>query len=125
MKYEKQKVSGAVRTDFILSAEIMAIALGTVSTKPIWGAGAVLAINLAITVFVYGLRPALCVWMTWAVTDGQEQQRGQGTGPRHDCPHTMAGCAPVDCGHGGHVHGGGSFAWCMALRRLSIGYRQW
>lgn len=56
MEYEKQKVSGAVRTDFILSAEIMAIALGTVSTKPIWEQGAVLvAVALAITVFVYGL----------------------------------------------------------------------
>ena len=56
MEYEKQKVKGAVRTDFILSAEIMAIALGTVSTKPIWEQGAVLiAVALAITVFVYGL----------------------------------------------------------------------
>ena len=54
--YEKAKVSGAVRTDFILSAEIMAIALGTVVTKPIWEQGAVLiAVALAITVFVYGL----------------------------------------------------------------------
>ena len=54
--YEKAKVSGAVRTDFILSAEIMAIALGTVATKPIWEQGAVLvAVALAITVFVYGL----------------------------------------------------------------------
>ena len=56
LEYEKLKVKGAVRTDFILSAEIMAIALGTVSTKPIWEQGAVLiAVALAITVFVYGL----------------------------------------------------------------------
>ena len=56
VQYEKQKVAGAVRTDFILSAEIMAIALGTVSTKPIWEQGVVLvAVALAITVFVYGL----------------------------------------------------------------------
>ena len=54
--YEKSKVSGAIRTDFILSAEIMAIALGTVSAKPIWEQGLVLvAVALAITVFVYGL----------------------------------------------------------------------
>ena len=54
--YEKEKVSGAVRTDFILSAEIMAIALGTVSDKPLWEQFAVLvAVALAITVFVYGL----------------------------------------------------------------------
>ncbi|MPS95980.1 DUF808 family protein, partial [Comamonas sp.] len=44
------------RTDFILSAEIMAIALGTVATKPIWEQAAVLiAVALGITVFVYGL----------------------------------------------------------------------
>ena len=56
MEYEKQKVKGAIRTDFILSAEIMAIALGTVSTKPIWEQAVVLvAVALAITVFVYGL----------------------------------------------------------------------
>ena len=31
---EKEKVKGAVRTDFILSAEIIAITLGTVSAEP-------------------------------------------------------------------------------------------
>lgn len=56
LEYEKQKVKGAVRTDFILSAEIMAIALGTVSTKPIWEQALVLiAVAIGITVFVYGL----------------------------------------------------------------------
>ena len=58
--YEKAKVAGAVRTDFILSAEIMAIALGTVSDKPIWEQALVLiAVALAITVFVYGLVAAI------------------------------------------------------------------
>ena len=60
LAYEKEKVSGAVRTDFILSAEIMAIALGTVSTKPLWEQFTVLvAVALAITVFVYGLVAAI------------------------------------------------------------------
>lgn len=54
--YEKQKVSGAIRTDFILSAEIMAIALGTVADKPLLEQLLVLiAVALAITVFVYGI----------------------------------------------------------------------
>lgn len=54
--YEKQKVSGAVRTDFILSAEILAIALSTVADEPLSKQIAVLVIvALAITVFVYGL----------------------------------------------------------------------
>jgi predicted DNA repair protein MutK len=53
---EKQKVSGAVRTDFILSAEIMAIALAEVSASPILTQGIVLAIvAVAITAGVYGV----------------------------------------------------------------------
>ncbi|MFD2755587.1 DUF808 domain-containing protein [Comamonas terrae] len=58
--YEKAKVAGAVRTDFILSAEIMAIALGTVAQKAIWEQALVLCVvALAITVFVYGLVAAI------------------------------------------------------------------
>ncbi|WP_284337214.1 DUF808 domain-containing protein [Comamonas sp. NoAH] len=54
--YEKQKVSGAVRTDFILSAEILAIALSTVAEQPLEKQVAVLVVvALAITLFVYGL----------------------------------------------------------------------
>ena len=54
--YEKQKVSGAIRTDFILSAEILAIALSTVAGEPISKQFAVLAVvAVLITVFVYGL----------------------------------------------------------------------
>ena len=60
VEYEKQKVAGAVRTDFILSAEIMAIALGTVASKPIWEQALVLVVvALAITIFVYGLVAAI------------------------------------------------------------------
>lgn len=56
VEYEKTKVAGAVRTDFILSAEIIVIALGTVASKPLWEQFAVLvAVAVAITVFVYGL----------------------------------------------------------------------
>ncbi|MFB0872742.1 MULTISPECIES: DUF808 domain-containing protein [unclassified Sphingobium] len=53
---EKQKVSGAIRTDFILSGEIMAIALGTVADKPIWEQAVVLVVvALLITAGVYGV----------------------------------------------------------------------
>lgn len=52
---ENQKVSGAIRTDFILSGEIMAIALGTVATEPLWEQALVLVIvAIVITVGVYG-----------------------------------------------------------------------
>ncbi|WKB52507.1 DUF808 domain-containing protein [Eleftheria terrae] len=54
--YEKEKIKGAVRTDFILSAEIIVIALGTVATAPLATKVAVLVgIALIMTVGVYGL----------------------------------------------------------------------
>src|SRR5690242_12986119 len=53
---ERQKVRGAVRTDFILSAEIITIALGTVAAAPFGTQVVVLiAIALAMTAGVYGL----------------------------------------------------------------------
>jgi len=52
---EKEKISGAVRTDFILSAEIMAIALADVAKSPLLTQGLVLAVvGIGITVAVYG-----------------------------------------------------------------------
>jgi predicted DNA repair protein MutK len=53
---EKDKIKGAIRTDFILSAEIIAITLGTVTQQPIGMQFAVLSVvALMITVGVYGL----------------------------------------------------------------------
>ncbi len=53
---ERDKIKGAIRTDFILSAEIIAITLGTVSGQPFGTQFAVLAtIALLMTVGVYGL----------------------------------------------------------------------
>ncbi len=53
---EKEKIKGAIRTDFILSAEIIVIALGTVATVTFGKQVAVLsAIAVAMTVGVYGL----------------------------------------------------------------------
>ncbi|MGH6787521.1 MAG: DUF808 domain-containing protein [Novosphingobium sp.] len=54
-EFERERVAGAVRTDFILSAEIMAIALAEVATTPLFERGVVLGIvGIAITVLVYG-----------------------------------------------------------------------
>jgi uncharacterized protein len=54
--HERQMVSGAVRTDFILSAEIMAIALAEVASEAFWTRATILAVvAVAITVGVYGL----------------------------------------------------------------------
>jgi uncharacterized protein len=54
-EHEKTMVSGAVRTDFILSAEIMAIALAEVSENSIWMQAAILLlVAIVITIGVYG-----------------------------------------------------------------------
>jgi predicted DNA repair protein MutK len=53
--YERDKVKGAIRTDFILSAEIIVISLGTVAAAPLQQQLAVLvAVSIAMTVGVYG-----------------------------------------------------------------------
>jgi predicted DNA repair protein MutK len=53
---EKDKIKGAIRTDFILSAEIIVIALGTVATAPFTKQVTVVSlIALIMTIGVYGL----------------------------------------------------------------------
>ena len=54
--FEKDKIKGAIRTDFILSAEIIAITLGTVADAPLMQQVIVLSgIALVMTIGVYGL----------------------------------------------------------------------
>ena len=56
VQLEKEKIKGAIRTDFILSAEIIAITLGTVQSSPLMAQVTVLtSIALLMTVGVYGL----------------------------------------------------------------------
>jgi uncharacterized protein len=58
--FEKDKIKGAIRTDFILSAEIIVIALGTVKDVSFLHQALVLcAISVAMTVGVYGLVAAI------------------------------------------------------------------
>jgi predicted DNA repair protein MutK len=57
---ESRKIAGAIRTDFILSAEIIVITLGVVSGRPVLTQLAVLlAISVAMTIGVYGLVAAI------------------------------------------------------------------
>jgi uncharacterized protein len=52
---EDLRIGSAIRTDFILSAEIMAIALASLSTAPIWLQGIILFIvGIVMTIVVYG-----------------------------------------------------------------------
>ncbi len=69
--FEKAKIKGAVRTDFILSAEIIAITLGTVADAPLSQQIIVLAgIAIVMTIGVYGLVGGIVklddlgLWMT-------------------------------------------------------------
>ncbi len=53
--FEKTKIKGAIRTDFILSAEIVVISLGTVATAPFIQKVTVLSIiAIIMTIGVYG-----------------------------------------------------------------------
>ena len=55
-EHERQMVAGAIRTDFILSAEIMAIALAEVATETLaMRAGILAVVAVAITLGVYGV----------------------------------------------------------------------
>jgi uncharacterized protein len=54
-QFERERVSGAIRTDFILSAEIMVIALKEVAAEPLIERAIILAVvGVVITVLVYG-----------------------------------------------------------------------
>ncbi len=58
--FEAEKIRGAIRTDFVLSAEIIVIALGTVAAQPFASQLAVLTgIGLVMTVGVYGFVAAI------------------------------------------------------------------
>ncbi|WP_318457676.1 DUF808 domain-containing protein [Photobacterium leiognathi] len=54
--YEKEKIKGAVRTDFVLSAEIIVITLGVVQDHPFFTQAVVVSVIAAVmTAGVYGL----------------------------------------------------------------------
>ena len=54
--FERDKIKGAIRTDFVLSAEIIAITLGTVADSPLMSQLTVMAgIAVVMTIGVYGV----------------------------------------------------------------------
>jgi len=85
--FEKEKIKGAIRTDFVLSAEIVVIALGTVQNAPFASrVGVVVAIAVGITVFVYALVAGIVkmddLGMMWvkSVPDGEAPTMKSRTG---------------------------------------------
>jgi hypothetical protein len=102
---EKDKIKGAVRTDFILSAEIIVITLGTVANVDFTTRVAVLVgIALLMTVGVYGLVAGIVKLDDFGLhltqrASAAAQAIGRGI-------LRAADAGPVDRGHGGHVPGG-------------------
>lgn len=90
---EALQVAGAVRTDLILSAEIMAIALASLETTSIWmTALALAAVAIAITVGVYGV-VALIVKLDdigLHLAEGTGWLAAFGNGLAHVVPHLLA-----------------------------------
>lgn len=97
---EKAKIKGAVRTDFILSAEIIAITLGTVADAPFATQLTVMvAVAVAMTAGVYGLVAGIVklddggLWLSARRGDGMlaRLQRGLGQGILRAAPWLMKG----------------------------------
>lgn len=91
--FEKDKIKGAIRTDFILSAEIIAITLGTVADAPLTQQIIVLSgIALVMTIGVYGLVAGIVklddlgLWLT-ETRQGLGRKIGQGI--LHSAPWLM------------------------------------
>ncbi|MEM7568583.1 MAG: DUF808 domain-containing protein [Pseudomonadota bacterium] len=72
---EKEKVAGAIKTDFILSAEIMAISLSAIESSVWWEAALILAaVGALITVAVYGAVAVIVKaddWGLWLSQNGR------------------------------------------------------
>jgi uncharacterized protein len=128
---EADKIKGAIRTDFILSAEIIVISLGTVADKPFWSQVSVLSlIALVMTVGVYGLVAGIVklddagLYLTQRQGDGLGTRFGRafGRGILAAAPWLMKSLSVVGTaamfmvGGGILVHGiPGAEAWIHAL----------
>ncbi len=98
--FEKDKIKGAVRTDFILSAEIIAITLGTVATSPFITQVIVLSgIAVVMTLGVYGVVAGIVklddggLYLSRQPGDGAwaRMQRGIGVAILKAAPYLMKG----------------------------------
>jgi predicted DNA repair protein MutK len=94
---ERDKIKGAIRTDFILSAEIIVITLGTVASASFGSQVAVLAtIAILMTAGVYGLVAGIVklddagLYLSQRVGDGiARAQRSLGRGILYAAPYMM------------------------------------
>lgn len=96
--FEQEKIKGAIRTDFILSAEIIVIALGTVKAMNLpTQVGVLVTIAILMTIGVYGLVAAIVrmddVGIAWTADAGTSAlasvKRAVGGGLLSFAPHLM------------------------------------
>ncbi|SAI74731.1 Inner membrane protein yedI [Bordetella ansorpii] len=91
--FEKAKIKGAVRTDFILSAEIIAIALGAVAGATLMTQALTLAgVALLVTVGVYALVAGIVRLDDWGLALSQRRSafaQGMGRGIVSAAPYLM------------------------------------
>ena len=98
-EHERGMVAGAVRTDFILSAEIMAIALAEVAGETFWSRALILAlVAVAITIGVYGLVALIVKMDDIGLHLAERRDRGSQALGRmlvHAMPWVMAGLSTI------------------------------
>ncbi|WP_297108185.1 DUF808 domain-containing protein [uncultured Devosia sp.] len=82
---EEQKIAGAIKTDFILSAEIMTIILAAIEVPDFWSRAAILAVaGVGITVLVYGAVALIIkaddfgLWLAKTARTGVGRSAGRG-----------------------------------------------
>lgn len=93
--HEQEKIRGAVRTDFVLSAEIITIALGTVADAPLLERAVVIAIvALGITAGVYGLVAAIVKLDDLGLYLGRRTGEGLGARALRGLGHGLLAAAP-------------------------------
>lgn len=99
--FEQQKIKGAIRTDFILSAEIIVIALGTVADADlVTRLGVLVAISALMTVGVYGLVAGIVKlddagrWMVGQPATGSPSG-GEPSAPRQALGRAILWFAPI------------------------------
>ena len=108
---ERHMVRGAIRTDFILSAEIMVIALNEVATEPFLSRAAILVVvAFGITALVYGVVGLIVKMDDVGLRLSQRASklsRGVGSGLVHAMPRLLAVLSTVGIAAmlwvGGHI----------------------
>ncbi len=93
---ERARIGGAIRTDFILSAEIMVIALGVVAGRSlVVQLGVLTAIAAGMTIGVYGLVAAIIKLDDLAALLARSHGQGWGPDLRRACGQLLLAVAPL------------------------------